>query len=223
MENSASPAFRTSISGYNKADVNEYILKLNTEYSRSLADKDEEIASLKSELDAANTALNDAKNTATSERELESANNVIAAQTEQLEALRRELDEAKAELSLVKSELDRIGDISDKMDQYENMTTRMGEIYMEATTDADRIRKEAKQAADELLLKTTEDCRERRQQLEARLSDFAAIRKEEIARLLNESQAEIDRVLAIFGEKSRALTAESFSATIDGFEPVRKA
>ncbi len=223
MENAASPAFRTSISGYNKADVNEYILKLNTEYSRGLAEKDEEIASLKSELEAANTALNDAKNTADSEKELESANNVIAAQTEQLEALKRELDEAKAELSATKSELERIGDLSDKMEQYENMTTRMGEIYMEATTDADRIRKEAKQAADELLSKTAEDCRERRQQLEARLSDFAAIRKEEIARLLGESQAEIDRVLAIFGEKTRALTAESRTAALDGFDTARKA
>lgn len=223
MANSASPAFRTAISGYNKADVNEYILKLNTECGKGLADKDEEIASLKSELEAANAALNNTKNTEELEKELESANNVIAAQTEQLEALKRELDEAKEELSLVKSELDHIGDVSDKMEQYENMTTRMGEIYMEATTDADRIRKEAKQAADELLLKTTEDCRERRQQLEAKLSDFAAIRKEEIARLLAESHAEIDRALAIFGEKTRALTAESFSASIDGFDTSRKA
>ena len=223
MANSASPAFRTAINGYNKADVNEYILKSNTEYGKGLADKDEEIASLKSELEAANTALNDAKATASLEKELESANNVIAAQTEQLEALKRELDEAREELSLVKSELDHIGDVSDKMEQYENMTTRMGEIYMEATTDADRIRKEAKQAADELLLKTTEDCRERRQQLEAKLSEFAAIRKEEIARLLGESQAEIDRALAIFGEKTRALTAESFSAALDGFDASRKA
>lgn len=218
MENVPSPAFRGSLRGYNKSDVNEYLLKLNREFDSALSEKDEEISNIGAKLNAANAEIESIKKDVAKSEELDKANSVIAAQNEKIEELTEQVERLKAELSSTMASLESYGEVSAKVSQYETMTNKMGEIYMEATADADRLRREAKQAADELKAKTEKECAERKAQLEVQLREFASLRKGEISRLLSESQAEIDRVLAIFGERTRALVDESLTAQLDGFK-----
>ncbi len=218
MENQTSPAFRNALGGYKKQDVNEYLLKLNREFDEAIAAKEKEMASVREELAVANAELENQKEKQCCESDLENANSVIAAQNEQIVKLKEEIEKLTADLSTANARLGSYDELSCKLEQYESMTNRMGEIYMQATADAERLRSEAKQTADEIKIKTEKECSDRKFQVETQLREFAAIRKDEISRLLGESQAEIDRVLAIFGEKSRALTDESFSAVLDGFE-----
>ena len=218
MDNAASPAFRNAVAGYKKSDVNEYLLKLSREFDKAIAAKDDEIVIVKAELSLVTTELNELKGKQISDSELESANNVIAAQTEELEKLKDQVNSLTSELSSANSKLESLGALSEKAEQYETMVGRMGEIYMEATADADRLRTEARHAAEELKNRTELECSERRELLEKQLREFAEVRKSEIARLLGESQAEIDRILAIFGERSRALADESLTAELEGFK-----
>ena len=150
--------------------------------------------------------------------ELERANNLIAAQCEQLAAKDAEIDKMRSELDEAAQKLERYASLDAKIAQYDSMTNRMGEIFMEATADAERIRSDAKLASEALMAKTAAECRNRRIVAEAQLDKFAENRKDELTRLFDETQADIMRSIDAFAEKSRTLANESISESLDGFE-----
>ena len=218
MDSSASPIFRNAMGGYNKKDVNDYLAKISYDFDEAINQKNEEIKALKAEIDSAKVDLTAMKDSPQNTEELDRANAVIAAQTEQLELSKKQIEQLTADLAAAQSKLQNYGELSLKLEQYETMTSRMGEIYMEATANADRIRTEARESADALIAKTDSECRQRRAELEKQLNEFASVRKDEIVRMLNETQSEINSILAIFGEKSRALAGESVDAALEGFK-----
>lgn len=231
MNDAKSPAFRSAVGGFNKKDVNDYIARLCRDYDESITDLEEKIKALTSELDKTREELSDAADklselTESREKEakqqtsdeLERANNLIAAQNEQLTAQKEENDSLRAELEAAKSKLDGFTALESKLIQYESMTNRMGEIFMEATADAERIRNEAKLSGEAMLAKTEAECRSRRSAAEVQLKKFAETRKCELTRLFDETQLDINRILVSFAERSRALASESVSVSLDGFE-----
>ncbi len=208
MNTMDTPAFRSSMGGFNKKDVNDYIARLNREFCELTAAKDEEIKNLKKSLADAKNAFDSAAETSTeaAAAELERANSLIGAQTEQLEAqsekiaaLEKELAEANQRLSLSSS----------KVAQYDSATSRMGEIFLEASNDAERIRAQAKVSADELIERTEADCKERLIKVEAYLTEISRTRSNEIAKLLVEVQADISNIMENFESKTKQLVSVS--------------
>lgn len=210
MKNVNSPAFRSAVSGFNKKDVNEYIARLCQHYDGLLAERETEMSVLKAQLDSANAKLSeyaaaeaDAKPTEDLSEELDKANNLIAAQTEQLSLNKNEIESLNAELSAVREKLTQYSSAEDKLAQYESMTSRMGEIFMEATADAERIRSEAKFSAEALMTKTEVECRNRRVDAEARLEKYTAERKAELNRIIDETKLSMEAVMADFTRKTQ--------------------
>ena len=214
MKNDNSPAFRSSMSGFNKKDVTEYITKLNREFTDSLNERDGEIKSLKEKLKEAEEKLSEANESVNVEAaaELERANNLIAAQNTQLEELNRKIAQLEAELSEVNSKMETH---SSKITQYESMTARMGEIFMEASADADRIRTEAREAASLLTANTESECEMRRAKLEAELTAISESKRAQMSLLLSDAQRDIAAVIESFGAKTRAVAAVSVSVSSD--------
>ncbi len=231
MNDVRSPAFRTAMGGFNKKDVTEYISRLCREYDDKIAELDEKINALTSELekcreelsekDSKLAELTDSKAQEEADKiseEAERANNLIAAQNEQITVQKEETESLRAELEAAKAKLSDYASLESKLEQYESMTNRMGEIFMEATADAERIKNEAKLSSEAMLSKTEAECRSRRVDAELQLKKLTETRKNELTRLVDETQLEINRVLVGFSERTRALSSDTINEKLEGFE-----
>lgn len=202
------PVFRNAMGGFNKRDVTEYITRLSRDFEEIKIKHAEEVRKLTDELTSARnelSALRDAESSANSEavsEELSKANALIGAQTDLLDAVTKEKEHLEAELAKANAKLEGYAEYQDKMEQYESMANRMGEIFMGATAEADRIRSEAKSQSEALLINTQARCDEYRVFLEKKLESFAAMRKNDLERLLDQTQTEINDLLDSFAAKS---------------------
>lgn len=236
MSEHKTPTFRNSMSGFNKKDVNEYLVKINRDFEEKTAADERRIASLTEELNAARAELEELKSqmesappaaeTAappaareysqiTPEVELARANAIIAAQTERMETMAKEKDVLEASLSEIKAKLSEYSENEAKLEEYKSMTNKMGEIYMGATADAERIRAEAEEKAQEMLRETEKKCDVYRIELEMKLEEFAATRKNDLALLFDSTQKQISELINGFSEKSKELASEALCAGFD--------
>ena len=228
MDKTHSPAFRTSIGGFNKTDVNAYIAKLSLDFDERTSALEAEVERLKAELDKSSALLKAASERTEADKavndtaaglriELERANSIIASQTEQIDVSKEELERVSSELLAASEKLAKYADCENKLAKYEEASARMGEIYMEATVDADRIRSEAKAAADRLINETKAQCRGYVDEVENALISFAAAQKSAVSDLFEVTQNSIADILADFDKKSRALAEESKSFPLSSF------
>jgi len=212
----STPSFRTQMGGFNKKDVTGYISRLSHEYDEVLAEKDAEINALKKRLADTEEAMKEVgqSQSEAAKDELDKANSIITAQNERLETADKKVAELEAKVAELNAKLDKYVDIDSKCSRYESMTTRMGEIFMEASADADRIRNDAKNAADALVAKTDAECKARKTLIESSLNELAESRKAEILRLFDEAHEDIVSILAVFGSKSAELSKVSVDQSV---------
>ncbi len=222
MDKVTSPAFRTAtVGGFNKSDVNEYIAKLSRDFDEKKTELEKEIEDLKARLakaeektevptDKAPIESND-----TLREELDRANALIAEQTKQFEESKLETEILKSDLEAANTKLERLTSFEEKAAQYETMTARMGEIYMEATADAERMRNEAKQKSEALVNDTKAKCREKMALTEKLLDEFAIERKAEITELFEDTHSKINELLKAFYDKSTELAGGAASINTD--------
>ena len=221
MDNSTTPVFKTAVSGFNKSDVNAYIAKLGRDFDEQKKELKKEIEDLKACL-AENESKSALKAEASSanddslKAELERANELISALSKELEDAKLEAEILKGDLDNAQKELARFAQFEEKASQYETMSARMGEIFMEATADAERMRNEAKQTTETLVTDTENQCREKILLTEKKLDDFAEARKAEIGRLFDETQLKVNELLKECLDKSHALANDISSLGIDG-------
>lgn len=122
MRNNAK-MFRGSVSGFNKEDVNKYIIEMNTEFSAKEEEYKAEIESLKSKLAISAEKLNEAVTALDSVSELEArcrcaedelehekklrgvADEMLAVESERTMVLEAELEGAKARIASLENEL----------------------------------------------------------------------------------------------------------------------
>ena len=115
--------FRGSVSGFNKEDVNKYIIEMNTEFSAKEEEYKAEIESLKSKLAISAEKLNEAVTALDSVSELEArcrcaedelehekklrgvADEMLAVESERTMVLEAELEGAKARIASLENEL----------------------------------------------------------------------------------------------------------------------
>lgn len=146
--------FRSSVSGFNKKDVTAYIQKLNAEMAlrdgaakEQLSLKDGRIAQQESELERLKAELAEALSRA---EELEKAQSENAALREENERLVSELEAAP---KLTEAEL-RV--LEEKAAMYDNMSSQLGEIMINANKTADSIVKDANIKAEGIIKTASE-------------------------------------------------------------------
>ncbi len=174
MATKTAPLFRKSMNGYNKEDVNEYIININRtlednkelhEKEVSILQKSEKAAMEK--LYAATEKAKEAENDLlTLKDELEKLKADLEAAAAKLEEKNAELDEARASLdranaaiaekddqiNKLTAELEDVSNNTDDgdtvpADQYNNLCAKAGEILVIASTTAEDILKKANDEA----------------------------------------------------------------------------
>lgn len=172
MSETKNVAFRSAIGGYNREDVNRYILDLNREFADREKQASDELAAAEARLAAAEQSAeslqkekNEActKNAALSDEleatkaELASLKEQLAAAEESAVSLRHELNERPAV------------DAADKSEKYDQISAQIGDIMISASTSADAI----VAAANEQAAKIMSDTEDEANYIRARLSDAA--------------------------------------------------
>ncbi len=173
MNNQFAPAFRKSMSGYNKEDVNNYILNLNKRFyeadrsfrdtiadaNAEIAAKDEEIAKLKEyikekedsfarELDEKNATITRISDNAAD------AEMILVEKNAEVEGLRAEIEALKSVKSAKSNVSDAFGGITDESEKallFDSISAKTGEIMLIACKTADDIIAKAKREADVIL------------------------------------------------------------------------
>lgn len=188
--------FRTSVSGFNKADVMAYLDKQNADFRElsrekddAVAAKDAEIASLRAQLDdlirqaeqaeAEKAAADEAKEL---KEKLEEAEFIIAEKDEIIEKL-------KEEASKVSAESER------KAGLYDDMSSQLGDIIISANKNADSIIAEANAKAAEINEKAAFEAEERKRVYEARMTRISAAVKNNTAAAAENFRGDINAEL----------------------------
>ncbi len=220
MDKKISPAFRTSLSGFNKADVNDYIAKLSNEFDEKNTELEKEIERLKAELENTKELLSAEKEKleASESRlsddselscKLEDAERIIASQNEQLDAKSAEIERLNAEIAGTAEKLAHFSEIESKISEYEAMSARMGNIFMGATAEADKIKENAKAQADALVRETEEKCDKHALLVEKTLLDYAISQRSVIDELFDTTHKSIANVLDVYEKKAQSMIKET--------------
>lgn len=194
MEKTNSTAFRSAISGYNREDVNRYILELNRrleEQQALLLQAGEETEALRIALQAEKEAAAQQKKTA--ETAITEAENVIASMREEAERLRAEkerlqaealagtarADRAQASLEKAQQDLRKLEEelslrpqadpCSEKSMKYDQISAQIGDILINANQSAENILQSAHAQASRIVTETEEEAN----YIRTRLSDTA--------------------------------------------------
>ncbi|MBQ3870623.1 MAG: hypothetical protein II777_08765 [Clostridia bacterium] len=158
--------FRTSLSGFNKADVLEYLDRQNADFmeesrrsaaaleekSKKLEELTAEAERLRSELEGAKAACKEAEEKVSGlEAQLTEAKNalaeseaVIASQTELIEDLRSRVDASCAANGEKAAEAER------KAELYDGVSSQLGDILIAANKNAEEIIENANRKADKI-------------------------------------------------------------------------
>ena len=161
------PAFRKSMSGYKKDDVNNYILTLNRKYSEAEKDYKHSLSKANAEIDSLKVQLDDERQafeTTMSEKdmEIENANNRSEAFEEEIKLKNAEIDGLKAEIEILRTAAenkkstiaDSFGGITDESEKavlFDCISAKTGEIMLIACKTADDIIAKAKSEAASII------------------------------------------------------------------------
>lgn len=221
------PTFRTSMGGYNKQDVNEYIASLSesfehqkTEYEKKIA----QISVISEELQEKVDSFTKSDSGENTSNELYMANSLIA---EQQQTLEKRLDELKEKdmklaeydekIASLEAELEKFKESEEKLSEYDRMSKKMGEILIKAASSAEQITAEAEKKAADILRSSEEKTRELSSQakemsenLDKRYANAVAAINKKLTELVNEgfdtlnnSMKSADEELAVMLENRR--------------------
>lgn len=161
------PAFRKSMSGYKKDDVNNYILTLNRKYSEAEKDYKHSLSKANSEIEALKVQLDDERKAyeaslAEKNSEIESLNEKSDSFEEEIKLKNAEIDGLKAEIEILRTAAenkkstiaDSFGGITDESEKavlFDCISAKTGEIMLIACKTADDIIAKAKSEAASII------------------------------------------------------------------------
>ena len=162
MNRQLSPAFRKSINGYKKEDVNSYIINMSKKYSETEINYKNEISRLKSEMDRINKEC-EAK-CISLKAEIEEKEQSLAEITQELDSTRIALENKTLEIETLLNNTQRtdahnklsnsfggITDDNEKAMLFDCISGKTGEIMLIACKTADDIIAKAKKEAEEII------------------------------------------------------------------------
>ena len=170
--------FRTSMGGFNKADVTEYIDKQNAEFRKVtqslnglLAEKDAEIAALKERAEKAEAELSTLSEKEEKIKELEDK---AAGLELRLSELGRENGELEAKINELESKVSsETSENERKAGLYDDMSSQVGDILISANRSADGIIAEANAKAAKINEKAASDAEELRLAFTAKMAEIS--------------------------------------------------
>ena len=169
MSETKNVAFRSAIGGYNREDVNRYILDLNREFADKEKQAVDDLAAAESRLAEAVADLQKAKDAAAAESTALTAE--LDAARAELSSLQAKLAGAEETLSSLRRELDErpVLSAADKSEKYDQISAQIGDIMISASTSADAIVAAANEQAAKIISETEDEAN----YIRARLSDAA--------------------------------------------------
>ncbi len=217
MSGTKNRAFRTSLSGYNREDVNKYILEINNtlsekdtsfaDVSKKLADAEARLSALSQEADALRAEKSALENIQATLREtIDTMKDEASALTERATAAEAE----NARLSARLAEFDIASPEEDKSQKYDRISAQIGDIMISANTSADAI----VAAANDHAAKIIADSESEAAILRSRISDTA---DEMLSRISGELHAGTDSYLYELTNALREMR-DSTSAMINDFQ-----
>ncbi len=146
MSDTKNVVFRTALGGFNKEDVNRYILTINKELEEKDSAAAEEkkraeeteacAATLRGELDSARADKEALESILASLRQsLDETKETLASLTEKCDALTAENERLTARIA----ELENTAEEEDKSQKYDRISAQIGDIMISANTSADAI------------------------------------------------------------------------------------
>jgi len=187
MGKSSNIAFRSALSGYNREDVNRYILDLNRRLEeqaelleRAAAENEQIRAALEEEKGKAQQALRTEKEAREeAERQLASLHEEAVRRRKEAEedalvraSLEKELDDANKKLEALQKELavrPSADTSTEKSQKYDQLSAQIGDILINANQSADNILTSAHAQAARIVTETEEEAN----YIRTRLSDTA--------------------------------------------------
>ena len=162
MNRQISPVFRKSMSGYNKEDVNNYIINMSKKYSEAEIAYKNEIGRLTYELQSGENAYEElrtnyenAKSASLSEinalkEEIAVLNETLNQKTAEIDSLIHNMERAESHAKLSDS-FGGITDENEKATLFDCISGKTGEIIVIACKTADDIIAKAKAEAEDIL------------------------------------------------------------------------
>lgn len=188
MENTNPVAFRSAFSGYNREDVNQYILQLNRSFEEREILLKQETGALEARIRDTSAQLEEAhRQMEEAFRSRESAERILSALREtndqlrdQLAALQTRTEEAESQLLSAKERIGILEDErsaaqaddhteSEKSRKYDQLSTQIGDILINANEAAERIVSTAHADAARIVTETEDEA----VSIRTRLSDTA--------------------------------------------------
>ena len=210
--------FRTSMGGFNKADVMAYLDKQNADFreltnqkNEAVAAKDAEIASLRAQIDGLQDRLEQAEAAAASLKE-----------KEELEAKLKEAEDAIAEKDALIEKLQAEASCSSeeyerKAELYDNMSAQLGDLLISANKNAETIIAEANAKAAQINEKAATEAEERKRSFDMRMSRIsAAIKNNTAAAAENfrcDIKAELEIIRQLIGDTVKTVDEKSAAFT----------
>ena len=168
MNRQSAPAFRTSMRGYKKEDVNAYIINMSKRYNEAETEYKSQISELNSRVETAKTDISKIKADADEaisakdaeiielkaklaevKEELESANTELVAKDAVIDTLTKKIDDTPKG-----SPSDSFGGVTDPAEKallFDCISAKTGEIMLIACKTADDIISQAKREADQII------------------------------------------------------------------------
>ena len=172
-------AFRSAMSGYNRKDVNAYIIEINREFEAREAELRAQITAAEEATVKTDAELQTAREEMRAAlRDKEAAESILAALRESGEALKDEnarLTEQIAALQAKVAEAEKAAALDPESDEikksmkYDQISAQIGDILINANSSADRIVAAANAEATRIMTETEDEAT----YIRARLSDAA--------------------------------------------------
>lgn len=210
--------FRTSLGGFNREDVNNYIEKLNNELAEreKLAKKKLEAAEAKcreladriAELEAATAKVAELESEAQAREKLIAEYiEKVEHQTAEIEALKASNNSAESEITMLTDEIASLSEAISKSEKYDDISSQIGEIILSARSTADGILAKAEEEASKKLLNADALMQNAANEFNSRTDSATSNIKAQLAGLASDAYASLAQKAAGTSDMLRDLAA----------------
>lgn len=207
MEKQNPVFFRSSPAGYNKRDVNQFILDMNAKYSAAEDGYKKEIAALK---EASQKNAQAAEKLGETEAELAVLRSELEASRLELEELRREKEAlAVQQEAAASSSPEEMDQLRKKAALYDTMSSQFGDVMLTASHNAEQMLSDARREAEQTLNTAKSTIGQGGIVLSARLDELyrsASVHAiDEIQSMIHSAQKALSRFLDDFSQRRAQL------------------
>ena len=194
-------AFRTSMGGFNKDDVNMYILRQSREFKEKEENYKKEIEKLSCQIEVMNIDFDEIETLREKLSKITSDTDEYEKKISEYKFRIEELEKALAEKSAEASKDDKEPDFN-KIRMYDQLSSQIGEIIIGANKNADDVIKKAETAAKKLLEESEKNAIEAKARLQVAFDSI-------ISGLRKDIEAETDSCIKEFRSYTQSINSGS--------------